>query len=86
MQNNPSKNEAQKPGRANGPLATNQNTPADITPDQPMLANLKAQLALAGHAVYLVESGYLVCRWGQSRVCSDLAALQAFARMVGARA
>lgn len=46
---------------------------------------LCAALALRGHQVHELASGeYLVTRWGLSRVCPSLDALQAFARQIGA--
>lgn len=58
-------------------------------------ATLMAQLALKGHAVYRVaqdtrishpapKDSYIVTRWGMVRHCTDLEALEAFARQVGA--
>ena len=43
-----------------------------------------ATLALHGHAVHVGNGDYLVSRWGMSRYCQNLEALQDFARMVGA--
>lgn len=65
------------------PEATQENTHSEFTPEQKRLANLKAQFALAGHAVHQLEQGFLVCRWGQSRVCHDLASLATFGRVMG---
>jgi hypothetical protein len=49
------------------------------------LATITARLALAGHQVFeLADGGYLVARWGMTRACPSLEALQSFARMVGA--
>lgn len=48
-------------------------------------ATLMAQLALRGHATHkLASRGFLVVRQGCSRHCSDIEALEAFARQVGA--
>lgn len=48
-------------------------------------ATLIAQFALAGHAVHsLTDGGYLVTKWGQSRHCPDLQALESFAKQTGA--
>lgn len=48
-------------------------------------ATLRAKLALRGHAVHrTVEGSYLVCRHGYVKHCTDLDALEAFARLVGA--
>jgi len=68
---------------ATGLNATNQKTPAEFTPDQKRLATVTAQLSLAGHQVHLLEHGFLVCRWGQTKVCHDLAELVGFARQIG---
>jgi hypothetical protein len=47
-------------------------------------ANLRAVLALAGHAVYPLKDGsYLVCKYGYTHHASDLEALQAFAVRLG---
>ena len=54
-----------------------------FTPDQNRLANIIAQMALAGHAVHTLETGFLVTRWGMTKVCPDLAALVAFGRVMG---
>jgi len=56
---------------------------ADFKPDQKRLATTIAELALAGHQVHELESGYLVSRWGLSKFCPDFASLLAFARKVG---
>ena len=54
------------------------------------VTTLKAQLAIAGHAVHeLAGGGYLVVatKWaGICRECPDVSALAAFARQIGARA
>jgi hypothetical protein len=55
----------------------------ESTPDQKRLANIVAQMALAGHAVHTLETGFLVTRWGMTKVCPDLAALLAFGRVLG---
>jgi len=46
---------------------------------------LIAQLALAGHQVYRLESGFLVSHWGMSRHCPHIAALVAFGRILGVK-
>ena len=47
-------------------------------------ATLIARFAMAGHAVHRGDAGdFLVCRYGLSRWCENLAALQAFAVRVG---
>ena len=58
-------------------------THSEFTPDQKRLATLIAQMALAGHAVHTLETGFLVTRWGMTKVCPDLAALVAFGRVMG---
>lgn len=47
-------------------------------------ATLMAKLALRGHAVHRTADGYLVCRHGYVKHCTDLDALEGFARIVGA--
>ena len=49
-------------------------------------AKLVAQLALAGGHVLteLSDGSFMVSRWGHTRHCSDLAAVEAFANRVGA--
>ena len=52
--------------------------------DDKILTNLKASLARLGHEVYeLAGGGFLVARWGHSRVCPDACALGAFLRQIG---
>jgi len=87
---------SESPGGA-GPCATNEKQPADSTADAANLialdsarrekevASLIALFALAGHAVHRGRNqDYLVSRWGMSRYIQDFAALQDFARRVGA--
>ncbi|MDM0031231.1 hypothetical protein QTI33_03660 [Variovorax sp. J22P271] len=53
--------------------------------DAAEFARLRADLALLGHTVARMPSGgFVVARWGLSRYCADLAALRAFAAVVGA--
>ncbi|MBK9444384.1 MAG: hypothetical protein IPN53_25145 [Comamonadaceae bacterium] len=66
------------------PVKTYQKTPADDKLENKRLATITAQMALAGHVVHKLETGFLVSRWGQTRVCPDLACLIGFARRVGA--
>ena len=73
---------AKNPGGA-GFDATNQKTHAEFTPDQKRLATITAQMALAGHTVHKLETGFLVSRWGMTKVCPDLASLVWFARQLG---
>lgn len=69
---------------ATGFHATYQSTDTDdFTAHQKRLTSVIASLALAGHHVHKLESGFLVCRWGQTRVCNSLAELVGFARMLG---
>lgn len=50
-----------------------------------VFATLSAALAQHGHQVHTLATGeFLVCRWGMTRVCPSLDALQAFARQIGA--
>lgn len=80
------------PHKANCPAATGQS--AERNTDVPIVAEavelrkqqatLIAKLALRGHVVHTAHDGYLVCRHGFVRHCADLAALEAFARQVGA--
>lgn len=78
---NPTKSETQSV-RGNGfqEITNDRND----TPNQKVQATTIAQLALAGHTVHKIEAGFLVCRWGQTRVCHNLAELVGFARIVGA--
>jgi hypothetical protein len=61
---------------------------ASLASDGKAVATLKAQLAIAGHAVHeLATGGYLVVatRWaGMCRECPDVRSLAAFARQIGA--
>lgn len=58
---------------------------AGMAAQSKMQFTLIAALALHGHEVHtLARGGFLVCRWGQTRGCPSLEALQAFARQVGA--
>ncbi len=71
----------------NRPSAANQNSdPADFNADDKATATIIARLALEGHAVHRGRSGdFIASRWGMSRYCQDVAALQAFADLVGVR-
>lgn len=58
---------------------------ASMAAQSKLQVTLIAALALRGHEVHtLASGGFLVCRWGQSRACPSLEALQVFARQVGA--
>ena len=47
-------------------------------------SNLRALLALAGHAVHLLkDGGYLVCKYGYTYEAQDFSALQSFAVRLG---
>jgi len=79
------------PTKGNGPdsrevqpvkILSKRNT--DFTPDEKQLATIIAKMALAGHEVHRLETGYAVCRWGMSKFCPTLETLMAFARQVGA--
>ena len=67
-----------------GPNATNQNTPAEFTPDQKRLANLICDFRVRGHAVHRLERGFIVSKFGLVRHCQDFSDLVRFARIVGA--
>ena len=67
---------------ATGQCATNQKTLIDSTAEK-SATTLIAKFALAGHQVHRLEHGYIVCRWGQTKVCHDLAELVGFARQTG---
>lgn len=77
-----------------GQVAEGSTENASILPerigDSKVLANLKASLAMSGHAVHdLANGGYLVVatKWaGMCRECPDLRSLTAFARQIGATA
>lgn len=71
---------------ATGLCATYQNSHTESTPAGKRLATTIAQLALAGHAVHKLETGFLVSRWGQTRHCPDFPALVGFARQIGVKA
>jgi hypothetical protein len=66
------------------PVKTITNHTHEFTPQDKRMATVIAQLALAGHQVHRLERGWIVTRWGMTKVCSDLGALVAFARQVGA--
>jgi len=51
--------------------------------DAKSATTLIAKFALAGHQVHRLEHGYIVCRWGQTKVCPDLDALINFGRVLG---
>lgn len=71
---------------ATGFHATNKSTYTnEFTPEQKRLANITAQMALAGHQVHRLESGFLVTRWGMSRHCPDLESIAGFARQIGVK-
>jgi len=69
---------------ATGLNATNKNTRLDFTAEK-SATTLIAKFALAGHQVHRLEHGYIVCRWGQTKVCPDLAALVNFGRVLGVK-
>jgi hypothetical protein len=48
-------------------------------------STLFAAFALRGFSVHRAEDGYIVCRWGLTKVCPDLRTLTAFATHVGAQ-
>ena len=47
------------------------------------LARIRAELALRGYAILETSHGYLIGRWGWSRIAPDLRAVGAFLRQVG---
>ena len=67
---------------ATGQCAEKKNTRLDFTAEK-SATTLIAKFALAGHQVHRLESGFLVCRWGQTRHCPDLDALINFGRVLG---
>ena len=69
---------------ATGQYAENKNTRHDFTAEK-SATTLIAKFALAGHHVHRLESGFLVCRWGQTRHCPDLDALINFGRVLGVK-
>lgn len=85
-------NEESPSGQGRGFQETKQNTDAaTVAPAEKIgnsdktIATLIAQFALAGHVVHKGECGdFTVTRWGLTRYCQDLDALQAFAKQVGA--
>ena len=69
---------------ATGFHATYQSTDTDdFTAHQKRLTSVIASMALAGHQVHRLEDGYLVCRWGMTKVCPDFSSLVGFARQIG---
>jgi hypothetical protein len=59
--------------------------PTGERPSKP-LATIKARFAVGGHGIYDGDNrGFIVVhlRWGQSRYCSDYAALIGFGRQLG---
>lgn len=86
-----SANENGSTSREGQPVKTlTQQTNAIIPfPDNCDKPNLIARLARAGHVVHeCAEQSFTVVNplWGMSRYCSDFAALQNFARIVGVKA
>lgn len=54
--------------------------------DEKVVDTLIARFALMGHAVHrLADGGFLVERWGLTRHCADVTALQAFLVQIGGR-
>lgn len=57
----------------------------ESTPDPLLVGITVRKITNAGHAVQQGQNGdFMVSRWGTCRYCADLAALQAFARQIGA--
>ncbi|MBK9442903.1 MAG: hypothetical protein IPN53_17030 [Comamonadaceae bacterium] len=60
--------------------------PIQQAPDAKAVATQIARLALAGHVVIKGTHGdFTCCKFGLTRYCADLAALEAFAKKVGVR-
>lgn len=69
-----------------GTSETTLNKQREFTPDDQLVGITIRKIANAGHAVQQGQSGdFLVSKWGLSRYCADLPALQAFARQIGVR-
>lgn len=49
------------------------------------LATVRAELALQGITVQVVDGGFMACRWGYCRQVPTVDALEAFAVQTGAR-
>ena len=58
----------------------------DESDDRRGFARLKAELALRGYAILETSHGYLIGRWGWSRIAPDLRACGAFLRQIGGAA
>lgn len=85
--------EKQTPGWSRANAATEAASTAIISAAPPVdktVANLRAQLALKGHELYVIQKGertiYEIRRWGLSRTCSTLHDLQAFVIQIGGAA
>ena len=70
--------------KSENPAATGFNADQKENTFGQILAVTQAKLQLAGFGVHRVDGGWLVCRWGMSRLCADLGELRAFALKVGA--
>ena len=55
----------------------------DQSDDRKGLARIRAELALRGYAILETSHGYLIGRWGWSRIAPDLRACGAFLRQIG---
>jgi len=66
------------------PAATGQSANQKENNFNQILAVTQAKLELAGFGVHHVDGGWLVCRWGMSKLCADFAELRAFGKKVGA--
>ena len=51
--------------------------------DRRGLARIKAELALRGYAILETSHGYLIGRWGWSRIAPDMSAVGRFLKQVG---
>ena len=68
-------------GAVETPQAAEENLQTDFNDKR--LQTLVAQMSLAGHQVHRLEQGFLVSRWGMTKVCPDYASLVKFSRQIG---
>jgi hypothetical protein len=61
----------------------NQNSSTNFTPEEKRLSTLIARMELAGHQVHKTPDGFVVVRWGMSRLCTNAAELESFGRILG---
>ena len=55
----------------------------DESDDRKGLARIKAELALRGYGLLETSGGFLILRWGWTKLAPDLSAVGAFLRQVG---